>query len=96
MANSGTIVSTNSPVTAALGGEVSVPTPEGEARLKIPAGTANGKVFRLRGKGVPHLPGYGRGRGDQYVRVSVEVPKGLSKSQKEALRKFDESFTDEK
>ena len=68
-----------------LGGEVAVPTPEGEARLKIPAGTPNGKVFRLRGKGIQRL-NYS-GRGDQYVKIVVEVPKNLSKKQKDILTK---------
>lgn len=81
---------------ATLGDELTVPTIDGNVKYTIPEGTQPGTTFRLRGKGVPYLRGYGRGRGDQYVRVSVEVPKGLSKSQKEALRKFDASFTDEK
>ena len=75
-----------SPVVAALGGEISVPTPEGEAQLKIPAGTANGKVFRLRGKGVPSLRGgY---PGDLDVRVVVEVPARLDRKQRAALEEF--------
>ena len=75
-----------SPVVAALGGEIAVPTPEGEARLKIPAGTANGKVFRLRGKGVPSLRGgY---PGDLDVRVVVEVPARLDRKQRAALEEF--------
>ena len=75
-----------SPVVAALGGEISVPTPQGEAQLKIPAGTANGKVFRLRGKGVPSLRGgY---PGDLDVRVVVEVPARLDRKQRAALEEF--------
>ena len=71
---------------AALGGEISVPTPQGEAQLKIPAGTANGKVFRLRGKGVPSLRGgY---PGDLDVRVVVEVPARLDRKQRAALEEF--------
>ena len=59
------------PDVAALGGDVQVPTPEGYARLKIPAGTTSGKVFRLRGKGMPSLSG---GTGDLHVRMEIEVP----------------------
>ena len=75
-----------SPTLAALGGEVSVPTPEGEARLKIPAGTPNGRTFRLRGKGVPSLRG--GSPGDLDVRLVLEVPANLDKKQKAALEEF--------
>ena len=75
-----------SPAVAALGGEITVPTPEGEARLKIPAGTANGKVFRLRGKGVPSLRG--GTAGDLDVRVVIEVPARLDRRQRAALEEF--------
>ena len=74
-----------SPVLAALGGDVEVPTPEGYARIKLPAGTTTGKVFRLRGKGMPSLHG---GCGDLHVRVDVEVPQGLSSKQRKALEEF--------
>lgn len=66
---------------AALGDELTVPTIDGKVKYTIPEGTQPGTVFRLRGKGVQNLNG--RGRGDQYVEVTVEVPKGLSKAQKE-------------
>ena len=59
---------------------------------EIPEGTQTGTVFRLRGKGVPNLNG--RGRGDQYVKVNVEIPKNLNHEQKELLRKFEESTGD--
>ena len=75
-----------SPVTAALGGSVAVPTPEGEAQIKIPAGTPNGKVFRLRGKGVPSLRG--GSAGDLDVRIVFEVPANLDRKQKAALEEF--------
>ena len=75
-----------SPVTAALGGEVAVPTPEGEARLKIPAGPPNGKVFRLRGKGVKSLRG--GSPGDLDARIVFEVPANLDRRQKELLEEF--------
>ena len=71
---------------AALGGNVSVPTITGAAELKIPPGTQTDSVFRLRGKGVPSLRG--RGRGDQHVRVHVEVPTDLNKEQKEKLQEL--------
>lgn len=73
---------------AALGGTVSIPTPDGEAQFKIPAGTANGKLFRYRGKGITTLRG---DVGDMLVRVVVDVPEGLSSSQKKALQAFAES-----
>ena len=78
-----------SPVTAALGGEVSVPTPDGEARLRIPAGTANGKIFRLRGKGVPSLRG--GVPGDVDARIVIEVPANLDRRQRELLEEFQKS-----
>ena len=75
-----------SPIVAALGGTVSVPTPEGEAQLKIPAGTPNGKVFRLRGKGVPSLRG--GAPGDLDARIVFEVPANLDRKQRAALEEF--------
>ncbi len=71
---------------AALGGALKVPTVGGPAELKVPAGSQNGTVFRLRGKGIPSLRGYGRG--DQHVRIQVEVPTSLSAEQKSQLRDF--------
>ena len=71
---------------AALGAEINVPTIDGEEKLIIPAGTETGKMFRLQGKGMPNVRGYGRG--DQYVKVNVIVPKKLTDEQKEILRKF--------
>ncbi|HEY4127903.1 MAG TPA: molecular chaperone DnaJ [Gammaproteobacteria bacterium] len=75
--------------TAALGGEIEVPTLGGSVSLKIPAETQTGKVFRLRGKGVK--PVRGGSVGDLMCRVEVEVPVHLSKEQKELLKKFDAS-----
>jgi molecular chaperone DnaJ len=72
----------------ALGDTVELPTLRGRAQMVIPAGTQSGKVFRLRGQGLPVLDG--RGRGDQLVRVFVEVPKKLNERQKELLREFQE------
>jgi len=68
---------------AALGGEISVPTLEGPVSMKIPAGTQSGKVFRLKGKGMPHLRGGAVGH--QYVQVMIEVPARLSAEEKKLL-----------
>ncbi len=75
-------------VTAALGGEVSIPTVNGEVVMKIPAGTQPGKVLKLSGKGGPKFRGHGNG--DQYVRIIVKVPEKLSREERqrwEALQK---------
>jgi molecular chaperone DnaJ len=77
---------------AALGGEIEVPTIHGYAMLKVPAGTENGSVFRLRGKGVTSAHGYGAG--DQHVRVIVDVPEKLNRKQEETLYQFGESCTE--
>lgn len=75
--------------TAALGGEVEIPTIEGtKLRVKIDGGTQPGKTLRLRGKGLPAVQGYGRGTGDLVVNISVYVPKTLSRDEKDALMKF--------
>ena len=74
-----------SPVTAALGGDLEIPTPDGFARIKLPAGTPNGKVFRLREKGMPSLNG---GCGDLHARVEIEVPQHLSYKQRHLLEEF--------
>jgi molecular chaperone DnaJ len=74
---------------AALGGELEVPTLEGKATVKIPAGTQSGTVFRLRGKGMPRLQS--SSKGDLMVRVQVEVPTNLTADQKEKLKAFSES-----
>ncbi len=71
---------------AALGGEVEVPTLEGTAILKIPEGTQSNTVFRMRGKGIPDVDT--GSRGSENVRVIVEVPKKLTRKQRELLREF--------
>jgi molecular chaperone DnaJ len=71
---------------AALGATLDVPTLDGKVKMKIPAGTQSGKVFRLKGKGIPGLNGFGRG--DQHVRVVLETPASLSREQRELLEKF--------
>jgi molecular chaperone DnaJ len=73
---------------AALGGEVPVPTLEGKANLKVPAGTQSGQIFKLRGKGIASLNG--RDRGDLLARVLVEVPTRLNAEQKRKLEEFAE------
>lgn len=73
-------------VQAALGDEVEVPTLDGKVKYKIPEGTQGGTVFRLKGKGVHVLQS--KMRGDQLIKVIVEVPKSLSEKQKDALREY--------
>lgn len=79
---------------AALGCDITVPTLDGKISYTVPAGTQPGESFRLRGKGIERLNRYGKG--DQYVKVNVEVPKNLSEEQKELLRKFDNITSDGK
>ncbi len=71
---------------AALGAELEIPSIDGKVKWTLPAGTQPGAVFRLRGKGMPNVNG--RGRGDQYINVTVQVPTSLNSEQKEALRAF--------
>ena len=74
-------------VDAALGNQnVEIPTINGKAKIKIPAGTQSGKIFKLKGKGLPALNSYGRG--DQLVEVNVWTPKTLSNSEKDMLEKL--------
>ena len=78
--------------TAALGGDLEIPTIEGgKLRVKIDSGTQPGKTLRLRGKGLPAVQGYGNGRGDLVVNISVYVPKTLSRDEKEAIQRFKDS-----
>lgn len=84
---------------AALGGEITVPTVDGDEVISIPAGTQSGKVFKLRGKGVPRLDRSGRGaalgRGDQRVMVQVVVPKNLTAKQKELFTELSRTLGEE-
>jgi molecular chaperone DnaJ len=86
---------------AILGREVEVPTLDGKVSMKIPPGTQSGKIFRLREKGIPDL--HGRGKGDELVRVNVEIPTRLTSEQRKLIEEFarlsgedtdKESFTD--
>ena len=75
--------------TAALGGEVDIPTIEGtKVKIKIEPGTQPGKTLRLRGKGLPAVQGYGSGRGDLVVQVSVYVPKTLDRHERQVLEEL--------
>ena len=85
----GTTVLYEQPVTfyqAVMGAELEIPTIDGKVKYTLPAGTQTGTTFRLRGKGIPELRG--RGRGDQYVTIRVQVPTSMNAEQKEALRAF--------
>jgi molecular chaperone DnaJ len=88
-------------IKAVLGAEVEVPTLNGKVEMKIPAGTQSGRIFRLKGKGIPDL--HGRGIGDELVRVIVEIPSRLTVQQRNLMEEFarlsgenvdKESFTD--
>ena len=78
---------------AALGATLTVPTVDGKVQYNMPEGTQTGTVFRLKGSGIPKLGG--KGRGDQYVKVNIEVPRNLTREQKDLLRKFEEVVDDE-
>ena len=75
-------------VQAALGAEIDVPTLDGKASIRVPHGTQPGTMFRLKGKGVKNIQGYGHG--DLHVRINVEVPTHLSAAQKAKLQEFSE------
>ena len=74
---------------AVLGGEIEVPTVEGDIKLRIRPGTQSGTMMRLRERGVAHL--HGRGRGDEYVRLNVLVPEKLNKEQKNLVEEMKEN-----
>lgn len=74
---------------AVFGTQVEVPTIDGRAKIKIPAGTQSGKIFRLKGKGFPEVQGYQRG--DQLINVNVWTPQSLSAEEKQALENFNSS-----
>ena len=71
---------------AALGDKIAVETVDGEVKLKIPAGTQSGEIFRLKGKGIKHLSHFGHG--DQYVKIQVLTPKNLSREERELFERL--------
>ncbi len=75
--------------TAVLGGEIDVPTLKGKAKLKIPSGTQSGTVFKMRDLGIPYL--HGQGKGDELIKVEIDVPKHLSSRQKRLLKEFEKT-----
>ena len=77
-------------VQAALGTEVELPTLNGNVKLKIPAGSQTGQVFRLKNKGIPHLRG--RGQGDQLVKLLVVTPESLTKRQRQLFEELAEAL----
>lgn len=76
-------------VQAALGATIEVPTLRETEKIKIPKGTQNGHLFRLKGKGIPHVRGHGRG--DQIIEVHVQVPTQITRKQEELLREFEKA-----
>ena len=77
---------------AVLGAEITVPTIDGDVKYNIAEGTQTGTIFRLKGKGVQRL--HRTDRGNQYVKIYVEVPKNLTKKQKDLLKQFEASLTE--
>jgi len=71
---------------AVLGDKVEIPTLQGKVKLKIPSGTQSGRIIRLKGKGIPHLQGWGKG--DMFVVVQITVPEKLSRKQKQLIEEF--------
>lgn len=78
---------------AMMGAKIVVPTIDGKVEYSLPEGTQSGKIFRLKNKGIPYLNG--RGRGDEYVKITVEIPQKLTRAQKEALENFENSLKDD-
>jgi molecular chaperone DnaJ len=92
----GTDVMCEIPITfaqAALGSELVVPTLDGKVKYSIPEGTQTGSIYKLKGKGIPFIKG--TGRGDQYIKVNIDVPKRLNEKQKAILKEFADLSGDE-
>ncbi len=81
-------------VEAILGSELKVPTLDGDVKYNMPAGTQPGEVFKLKGKGIEKLNSVGKG--DEFVKVVVDIPKSLSEEQKNIIMQFDKSYTPSK
>ncbi|MGN0522231.1 MAG: molecular chaperone DnaJ [Eubacterium sp.] len=81
-------------VQATLGAELTVPTLEGDVKLNIPAGTQPGEIFTLKNKGIQRLNGMGKG--EQYVKIIVDIPKNVTHEQKELLKEFDKTYVSPK
>lgn len=76
---------------AALGAELIVPTLDGDVKYNIHEGTQPGDIFKLKGRGIQNLNG--RGKGDQYIRIVVDIPRSLTSAQRDLLRQFDSGYT---
>ncbi len=74
---------------AVLGGRIEIITLSGKVKMKIPAGTQNGKIFKIKGEGIKKMRGYGRG--DEMVKIAVKVPKRLNRQQKKAVKELEEN-----
>ncbi|MFP4523473.1 MAG: molecular chaperone DnaJ [Candidatus Nanoarchaeia archaeon] len=79
---------------ATLGDKITIPTILSQAKLKIPAGTQPGTLLRMKGEGLPSL--HGNSKGDQFIKIQIEVPHKLSKKQKEAVKKLDDELSNKK
>ena len=90
------VIMANIPVTTAiLGGEIEVPTIDGKkVKMKIPAGTESQQIFRLKGKGMPYVGGYGKG--DQHVVIQVKIPKNLNKKSRQLVEELEKELGDSK
>ena len=75
-----------------MGAEITVPTLDGDVVYNVHEGTQPGDIFKLKNRGIENLTG--RGRGDQYVKVTIEVPRNLSKEQKDLLQQFETMASD--
>ena len=81
-------------VQATLGADITVPTLDGDTTLNIPAGTQPGEVFTLKGKGISRLNSIGKG--NEYVRIVVDIPKSLTEEQRGLLEQFDDQYVPQK